>query len=60
MVLIAAGAEAPGTKIVEFDTPFKQYSLSELKFYLVSYKNFEKFSVCLLIKISKQIKYVTK
>jgi hypothetical protein len=25
MVLIAAGAEAPGTKIVEFETPFKQF-----------------------------------
>jgi hypothetical protein len=47
MVLIAAGAEAPGTKIVEFETPFKQYSLSELKFCLVSYKNFERFSICL-------------
>jgi len=49
MVLIAAGAEAPGTKIVEFETPFKQYSLSELKFRLVSYKNFEGFSIFLLI-----------
>jgi hypothetical protein len=49
MVLIAAGAEAPGTKIVEFDSPFKQYSLSELKFCLVSYKNFERFSACYLI-----------
>lgn len=49
MVLIAAGAEAPGTKIVEFETSFKAVFLSELKFCLVSYKNFERFSICSLI-----------
>ncbi|MDW0252122.1 MAG: hypothetical protein QOA17_10015, partial [Nitrososphaeraceae archaeon] len=26
IVLIAAGAEAPGTNTVEFEAPFKQYS----------------------------------
>lgn len=41
IVLIPAGAEALGTNMVEFDIPFKCYFLSEMKFYLILYKNFQ-------------------
>jgi hypothetical protein len=43
MVLIPAGAEALGTKMVDVEAPFKWYSLSEIKFYLTSYKNFQNY-----------------
>lgn len=43
MVLIPAGAEALGTKMVKVERPFKWYSLSEIKFYLTSYKNFQNY-----------------
>ena len=43
IVLIPAGADALGTKIVEFEVPFKRYYLSELKSNLISYKNFENY-----------------
>lgn len=43
IVLIPAGADALGTKIVEFEAPFKGYYLSELKSNLISYKNFESY-----------------
>ena len=42
MVLIPAGAEALGTNMVEFEIPFKCFFLSEIKFYLIIYKNFQK------------------
>ena len=42
MVLIPAGAEALGTNMVECEIPFKCYFLSEIKFYLILYKNFQK------------------
>jgi hypothetical protein len=43
IVLIPAGADALGTKIAEFEVPFKRYYLSELKSNLISYKNFENY-----------------
>jgi len=48
IVLTAAGAEAPGTKMVEFELSFKMVFLVQVKFYLVSYKNFQNYCVCLL------------
>lgn len=48
IVLIPAGAEALGTNMVEFKIPFKCYFLSEMKFYLILYKNFSEFMVGLL------------
>lgn len=47
IVLIPAGADAPGTKMVEFESPFKWYSLSEIKSYLASYKNFQNYLNCI-------------
>lgn len=55
MVLIAAGAEAPGTKIVEFGSPFKKYSLSDLKFCSVSYKNFEIFNLLIDLRFQNKL-----
>jgi hypothetical protein len=50
MVLIPAGAEALGTKmVVEVDPLFKWYSLSEIKFYLTSYKNFQNYRICIFV-----------
>jgi hypothetical protein len=49
MVLIPAGAEALGTKMVEVEPRFKWYSLSEIKFYLASYKNFQNYSIRIFV-----------
>src|SRR5437867_9371656 len=41
IVLMPAGAEAPGTKIVELEISFKWCFLTQVKFCLASYKNFQ-------------------
>ena len=38
-----------GTKMVEVEPRFKWYSLSEIKFYLASYKNFQNYSIHIFV-----------